>query len=155
MCIHLPQSFFIHYHLFNNIKQKHRSCIFIWHLFHQLGTTHQAQWDVAPTYLYQGFRGSWKFFLEGWRASHHSSKYSFSPTVCLNDRVIHKYLINTEPYLTFSESVDKLLVMKSLINIPKFAYLDIVFYSLFSQIFVVINWARLNACWHIYWHVGM
>ena len=34
--------------------------------------------------------------------------------------VIHKYLINTELYLTFSKYGDKLLVVKSLINILKF-----------------------------------
>ena len=42
---------------------------------------------------------------------------SSSPTVCLNHAVVHKYLINKELYLTLSKYVDKLLVLKSLINI--------------------------------------
>ena len=87
---------------------------------HQLGTTHQAQRDVSPTCFYQGFPGSWQFFLEGCRVSHHG----------LN----HKHLINTE---LFSKYGDKLLVMKSLLNILKFAYFNIVFYSFFFFFFFV------------------
>ena len=71
------------------------------------------------------------FFLEGCRTSHNGSKHSLSPTVCLNHTVTHKYFINTELYLTFSKNVDKLLVVKSLINILKFAHFNIVFYSFF------------------------
>ena len=133
MYIDLPQSFLIHYLVFIKIEEKHRSFIFIWHLFHQLGTTHQAQWDVAPSCFYQVFRGSCEFFLEGFRASHHGSKHSFNATVCLNETVVHKYLINTELYLTFSKSADKLLVMNSLINILKFTYFNIVSISFFRR----------------------
>ena len=93
---------------------------------HQLGTTHQAQRDVAPTCFYQGFPGSWHFFLEGCSTSHHGSKCSLSLIVCLNHTVIQKYLINTELYLTFSKYGDKLLIVKSLTNIVKFAYFNIV-----------------------------
>ena len=89
---------------------------------HQPGTTHCAQWDVAPTCCCQGFPGSWQFFLEGCRPSHCGSKHSLSPTVCLNHTVIHKYLINTELYLNFSKYNDELLVAKSLTNIPKFTH---------------------------------
>ena len=104
---------------------------------YQLDITHQVQRDVAPTCFDQGFPGSWQFFIEGCRASHRGLKHSLSPTVCLNHTVIQKYFINTELYLTFSNYVDKLLVVKSLINILKFACFDIVFYFFFLQIFVV------------------
>ena len=67
------------------------------------------------------------------RASH-----SFNPTVCLNHTVIHKYLIITEPYLAFSKYIDKLLVVKSLINILKLTYFNIVFYSFFFFFFADI-----------------
>ena len=88
---------------------------------HQLGTTHQAQRDVAPTYFYQGFSGSWQFFRDGCRALHYGSKHSLSPAVCLNHMVIHNYLINTEFDLTFLKYGDKLLVVKSLENILNYA----------------------------------
>ena len=88
---------------------------------YQLGTTHQTHRDVAPTCFYQGFPGSWQFFLEGCRASHHGSKHSLSPVVCLNHMAIHKYLIHTELYLNFSKYGDQLLVVKSLANILKYA----------------------------------
>ena len=131
---------------------------------HQLGTTLQAERDAAPTYFYQGLAGSWQFFLEGCRASHRGLKHSFSVTVCLNHTVIHKYLANKELYLTFSKYVDKLLVVKSLINILKLIYFNIVFYSFFIDICGLINnlkltsWiqlACLNASWHVSWHVGI
>ena len=93
---------------------------------HQLGTTHQAQRDVAPTCFYQGFPGSWHFFLEGCSVSHHGSKRNLSLIVCLNHTVIQKYLINTELYLTFSKYGDKLLTVKCVTNILKFAYFNIV-----------------------------
>ena len=54
-------------------------------------------------------------------------------SVCLNHTVIHKYLINTKLYLTFSKYDDKLLVVKSLINILKSTYINIAFYSLFCR----------------------
>ena len=104
---------------------------------HRLGTTHQAQQDIAPTCFYQGFPGSWQFFFEVWRASQHSLKHSLSPTVCLNHVVIRKRLINTELYLTFPKYSDELVVVKSLLNILKFAYFNIVFYS--SDICDLIN----------------
>ena len=94
---------------------------------HQPGTTHQAQRDVAPTCCYQGFPGSWQFFLEGCRASHRVSKHSLSPTVCLNHTMICQYLINTELYLNFSKDIDELFVTKSLTNIPKLTYFNIHF----------------------------
>ena len=100
---------------------------------HQLGTTNQTQQGVAPNCCYQGFSGSWQFFLEGCRASHHDSKHSLSPTIYLNHMVIHNYLINAELYLTFSKYGDKLLVVKSLINILKFAYFNIIFYYFFCR----------------------
>ena len=87
---------------------------------YQLGTTHQTHRDVAPTCFYQGFPGSWKFFLEGCRASHHRSKQP--PLCCLfESHAIHKYLINTELYLNFAKYGDQLLVVKSLANILKYA----------------------------------
>ena len=75
-------------------------------------TTHQ----LSTTCFYQGFLGSWQFFLEGCRASHHGSKHSLIPTVCLNHMVIHKYLTNTELYLTFAKYDDKLLAVKTLMK---------------------------------------
>ena len=36
--------------------------------------------------------------------------------------VVHSYLINKELYLTFSKYDEKLLVVKSLVNILKYAY---------------------------------
>ena len=62
---------------------------------------------------------------------------SLSPTVYLNHMAIHKCLINADLYLTFSKDNHKLLVVKSLMNNLKFKYFNIVFYSFFSQIFVV------------------
>ena len=62
----------------------------------------------------------------------HGLKHSIGPGVCLNDTVI-----NTEVYLTFSKYGGKLLVVKSLLNILKFTYSNNVFYSFFSQIFVL------------------
>ena len=55
-------------------------------------------------------------------ASHHGSKHSLSLALCLNHMVIHSYLINKELYLTFSKYDEKLLVVKSLVNILKYAY---------------------------------
>ena len=107
---------------------------------HQLGTTHQMQRGVVPTWFYQGFPGGWQFFLEGCRASHRGTKHSLSPTLCLNYMVILKYLTNAELYLTFSKYADILLVVKSLINIVKFAYFNVVFYSFFlADIYSLIN----------------
>ena len=92
---------------------------------------------LGTTYFYQGFAASWRFFLKGCKGSHHGLKHSLSSTVCLNHTVIHKYLINTELYLTFSKYVDKLLLVRSLINILKLACFCIVFYPYFLQILVV------------------
>ena len=68
-------------------------------------------------------RFSWELtvLLEGGRTSHYGSKHSLSLAVCLNHMVIHRYLISTELYLNFSNYDDKLLVMKSLVNILKYA----------------------------------
>ena len=41
-----------------------------------------AQRDIAPTCIYQGFPGSWHFFLEGCRASHWGSKHKLGLSVC-------------------------------------------------------------------------
>ena len=38
----------------------------------------------STTCFYQGFPGSWQFFLEGCRASHWSLKHRPGPSVCLN-----------------------------------------------------------------------
>ena len=103
---------------------------------HQLGTTHQVQQDVAPTCFHQGFPGSWQFFLEECRTSHRGAIRSLSRTVCLNHTVILNYLINAELYLTFSKYVDKLLLV---VNIVKFAYFNVVAYSLFRRICSLIN----------------
>ena len=92
---------------------------------HQLGTTHLVQWVVVPTWFY--YQG----FLEGCRASNRGTKHSLSPNICLNYTVILKYITNAELYLIFSKYVDILLVVKSLINIVKFAYFNVVFYSFF------------------------
>ena len=88
---------------------------------HQLGTTHQAQWNVAPPCFYQGFPGSWPFFLYGCGVSHCGSKHSSHPTVCLNHTVFSKYMISKELNLNLSKYVDKLLVVKTLINIRHFS----------------------------------
>ena len=115
--IHLPQS----------LKQFAVASALVLTTTHQQSATHQAQRDVAPNCCYQGFAGSWQFFLESCRVSHCGSKQSLSPTACLNHIVIHKYLINTEPYINFSKYIDKLLVAKSLTNILKFTYFNIHF----------------------------
>ena len=44
----------------------------------------------GTTWFYQGFHGSWQFFLEGCRASHWGSKHRPSPSVCLNHTVFSK-----------------------------------------------------------------
>ena len=80
---------------------------------HQLSTNHQTQQDVASTCCYQGFSGSWQFFLEGCWASRSGLKHSLIPTVCLNHTVILKYLINTELYINISKYIDELLMAKS------------------------------------------
>ena len=49
----------------------------------------------------------------------------------LSHTVIHKYLINTGLYLVFPKYIDKLLVVKSLINILKLNYFNIAYYSFF------------------------
>ena len=67
----------------------------------------------------------------------HGSKHSLSSTTCFNHTMINKYFTITELYLTFSKYGDKLLVVKSLINILKFTHLNIVFYSFFSHIFLI------------------
>ena len=104
---------------------------------YQLGTTHKEQGDIAPTFFDQGFPGSWQFWFEGCRPSDHGSKHSLSSTTCFNHTMINKYFTITELYLTFSKYGDKLLVVKSLINILKFTHLNIVFYSFFSHIFLI------------------
>ena len=81
---------------------------------HQLSTTHQVQWDVAPTYFYQGFAGNWHLFLGGYRASHCGSKMRSNPSVCLNHTVFGKYMISKKPYLNLSKYINKLLVVKTL-----------------------------------------
>ena len=43
----------------------------------------------------------------------------------MNQMAIHEYLINTDLYLTFSNDGDKLLLVKSLMNILKFTYFNI------------------------------
>ena len=83
---------------------------------YQRGTTR-----LCTTCFCKVFPGSWQFFLKGCRASHHGSKHSISPAVCLNHKVIHSYLINTKLYLNFSKYGDKLLVVKSLTNILEYA----------------------------------
>ena len=101
---------------------------------HQLGTTHQVQRGVVLTWFY--YQG----FLEDCRTSHRGTKHSLSPNLCLNYMVILKYITNAELYLTFSKYVDILLVVKSLKNIVKFAYFNVVFYSFFlADICSLIN----------------
>ena len=68
----------------------------------------------------------------------------------LNHTVICKYLINTELYLSFSKYVDKLLVMKSLINILKFAYFNIAFWSFFRRCL----WSKKSFNRHAFMLVG-
>ena len=93
-----------------------------------------------------------QFFLEGCRASHHGSKHSLSPTVCLNHTVIHKYLINAEHYLTFSKYFDQLLGVKSLTKILKLTYLIFFFLSFFFFFFFFSDICGLI---NVDWHVGM
>ena len=65
--------------------------------------------------------------------------------VCLSYMVIHKYFINTELYLTelYSKCFEKLLEVKSLMNILKSTYFNIVlcsfFFFFFADIFGLIN----------------
>ena len=54
--------------------------------------------------LFLRFLGRYQFFLESFRAS---QKLSFSPFVCLNYMIVHKYMINTELYLTMEKNLDK------------------------------------------------
>ena len=61
--------------------------------------------------LFLRFLGRYQFFLETFRAS---QKHSFSPFVCLNYMIVHKYMINTELYLTIWKYVNKLLLEKNL-----------------------------------------
>ena len=79
----------------------------------QLATTYQAQQDVTPICFYQGFPGSWQFFHEGCRTSHCCLKHSSITTIYLNQTVVLKYMLNTEPYLILSKYFNKLLVVKS------------------------------------------
>ena len=44
----------------------------------------------GKTCFYQGFSGSWQFFLEGCRVSYWSSKHKPGPSVCLNHTVFSK-----------------------------------------------------------------
>ena len=44
----------------------------------------------GTTCFYQGFPGSWQFFIEGCRAFHWGSKLSPRPSVCLNHTVFSK-----------------------------------------------------------------
>ena len=69
--------------------------------------------------FYEGFPRSWQFFLEDCRASYCGSKHRPSPTVCLNHKVFSIYMINKKLYLNLSKYVDKLLVVKTLINVEK------------------------------------
>ena len=61
--------------------------------------------------LFLTFLGRYQFFLETFRAS---QKHSFSPFVCLNYMIVHKYMINAELYLTIWKYVNKLLLEKNL-----------------------------------------
>ena len=67
--------------------------------------------------FYQGFPVAWKFCLEGCRASRWGSKQRPGSSVCFNDTVFRNYMISRELYLNLSRCVNKLLVVKSLINV--------------------------------------
>ena len=60
---------------------------------HQLDTTHQVQWDVAPTCFYQGVPGSWQFFPKDCKTSHGSLKHRPSPFICLNHTAKIKHFV--------------------------------------------------------------
>ena len=57
-----------------------------------------------------------QFFLEDCRAFYSGSKHRLGPFVGLNQEIFGNYMISMELYLNFSKYVDKLLVVKSLIN---------------------------------------
>ena len=80
-----------------------------------------------PAFIKVSLRADSSSF-EDCRASHCGSKNSSSATVCLNHKVVHKYLINAELHLTFLINLlnrfnllNKSLVVKTLINILKFS----------------------------------
>ena len=89
---------------------------------HQLDTTHLAQWDDAPTCFYQSFPQNWQLLLEYCRVSYCGSKHRLRPSVCLNHAVFSIYMISKKPYVKLSKYVDKLLVVKTLINIRHFSW---------------------------------
>ena len=60
-----------------------------------------------------------QFCLEGWMVSHWGLKHRPSPSVCLNHTVFGNYMISRE--LNIWKYVDKLLVVKSLINLKHFS----------------------------------
>ena len=67
---------------------------------------------IGTSWFYQGFRWNEQFFLEGRRASNCGSKHKPNLSVCLNQTVFHKYLINQQLNLNISKSDDKLFVVK-------------------------------------------
>ena len=84
-------------------------------------TTHLAQWDDAPTCFYQSFPENWQLLLEDCRVSYCGSKHRLRPSVCLNHTLFSMY-ISKKPYVKLSKHVDKLLVVKTLMNIRHFSW---------------------------------
>ena len=88
--------------------------------------------------LFSRFPGRCQFFLEGFSAS---QKHSFSSIICLFHIIVHKYMINTELYFTFSKYVDKLLLEKNLdksANIPMNSHTNQQSFQLFLAYFLVL-----------------
>ena len=88
------------------------------HTYNQQPTCHYPTSHYPPdtmgycnNLLFLKYLGRYQFFLESFRASR---KHSFSPFVCLNYMIVHKYMINTELYLTIWKYVNKLLLEKNL-----------------------------------------
>ena len=105
---------------------------------HQLGTTHKEQRDIGDQLsLIEVFLRADSSDMKVVELQTMVRKHSLSSTICFKHTMINKYFTITELYLNFSIYGDKLLVVKSLINILKFTYLNIGFYSFFSHIFLI------------------
>ena len=120
---------------------------------HSATRDYPSSTTVCCTYLVLS-RFPWELTVLPWRFQDFTPWFKIQPQPadCLNHTVIHKYITNAELYLTFSKYGDKSLVVKSLINILKFAYFNIVSFSFFCRYcwsnkqFKNIQWVCLNAC---------
>ena len=69
----------------------------------------------------------WQFSVEGCKAFYWSLKHRPNPSICLNHAVFGNYMISRKLYLNLSKYVDKLLMVKSLINVKHIIIWWIVF----------------------------